>query len=116
MKVGEHREELVGRVRYLAGGVGALLALVATAYFFAQVVHGARYRELAENNRLRRLTVEAPRGIIEDRHGRVLVENLPSLQPGARSQRAAPTSVRACASRRRCSRVPVAELAGVLAR
>ncbi|KAB2957128.1 MAG: penicillin-binding protein 2, partial [Thermoanaerobaculia bacterium] len=78
MKIGEHREALQQRVRVLSRlGAGALGALAA-AFFFVQVVEGARYRELAENNRLRRLPVEAPRGAILDRSGRVLVENLPS--------------------------------------
>ena len=43
-----------------------------------QVVKGSHYRDLAENNRLRRMAVKAPRGTILDRNGRVLVENLPS--------------------------------------
>jgi penicillin-binding protein 2 len=78
VRIGEHREELAGRVRVLARVGGGLLAAIAAAYFFHQVVRGAAYLELAENNRLRRLNIEAPRGTIYDRHGRVLVENLPS--------------------------------------
>ena len=78
MKIGEHKEALQQRVRVLARVGWAALAGLAGAFFFVQVVEGARYRELAENNRLRRLPVEAPRGTIVDRHGRVLVENIPS--------------------------------------
>ena len=78
MRIGEHREVLVARAQWLARATVGLLALVGFVYFFVQVLNGARYRELAENNRLRRLKLEAPRGVIEDRHGRILVENLPA--------------------------------------
>ena len=42
---------------------------------------GARphYRELAENNRSRLVTLAAPRGALLDRKGRLLVENRPSF-------------------------------------
>ena len=79
MKIGEHKEALQGRVRVLARIAEVALVALAGAFFFVQVVQGGRYRELAENNRLRRLSVEAPRGAIVDVHGRVLVENLPSF-------------------------------------
>jgi penicillin-binding protein 2 len=78
MRIGEHRETLVKRMRVLFGLGGGLLALVAVTYFYLQVVHGDEFLEMAENNRLRRLSLEAPRGTITDRNGRVLVENLPS--------------------------------------
>ncbi len=78
MKIGEHRDALQLRVRILSRiGASALVAL-ACAFWFVQVVQGSHYRTLAENNRLRRLPVEAPRGTIVDRNGRVLVENLPA--------------------------------------
>ena len=44
-----------------------------------QVVNGARYRTLAEQNRLLRLPVEAERGMIVDRNGKVLARNLPGF-------------------------------------
>ena len=78
MKIGEHREALVARVRVVSGVVGVLLAAICGAFWFVQVVKGSHYRELAENNRLRRMAVKAPRGTILDRNGRVLVENLPT--------------------------------------
>ncbi len=45
-----------------------------------QLVHGSDWRNLAENNRLRRLPMPGPRGWIYDRRGRVLAENLPSWE------------------------------------
>ncbi len=78
MRVEEHKEALIGRVRVLSGVVGVCLAMIAGAFWFVQVVRGSYYRDLAENNRLRKVAIKAPRGSIYDRNGRVLVENLPS--------------------------------------
>ncbi len=73
----EHREPLVQRVRALAWAVAILLVAVGGGFWSVQVVSGDRYRALADNNRLRRLPLEAPRGLIYDRHGVPLVENVP---------------------------------------
>ena len=69
---------LVQRTWQLAALLGAVFAVVVVGYWYTQIVRGAYYRELAENNRLRELKVEAPRGVILDREGRPLVENVPS--------------------------------------
>jgi penicillin-binding protein 2 len=58
--------------------LAAVLVLIATAYWKVQVVDGDYYRGLAENNRLRRVPIKAPRGLIYDREGRLLVDNVPS--------------------------------------
>ena len=42
-----------------------------------QVLSGARYLDAAQNNQLRTIRVEAPRGPILDREGRVIVGNVP---------------------------------------
>lgn len=76
--VREHRDDLVQRVRVMGAVVTALLVAIATGFWFVQLVQGDYYRELAENNRLRKLPVKAPRGLIFDRKGRLLVENIPS--------------------------------------
>ena len=47
--------------------------------WFLQVVHGSYYRDKSENNRTRSIRVEAPRGIIYDRHGKVIVRNRPAF-------------------------------------
>lgn len=43
-----------------------------------QLVEGRHWRQMAENNRLRRLPVAAVRGRIYDRRGQVLADNLPT--------------------------------------
>lgn len=76
--VREHREDLVQRVRVMTRLVTGVLVLIGAGFWFVQIVQGAYYRELAENNRLRKLPIQAPRGLVYDRHGRLLVENIPS--------------------------------------
>jgi len=76
--VREHRDDLVNRVRVLSAVVTGLLVAIAAGFWFVQLVRGDYYRELAENNRLRKLPIKAPRGLIFDRNGRLLVENVPS--------------------------------------
>ncbi len=43
-----------------------------------QLIEGAHWRRMAENNRLRRLPLAAVRGRIYDRRGQVLADNLPT--------------------------------------
>ncbi|MEX1111931.1 MAG: penicillin-binding protein 2 [Candidatus Andersenbacteria bacterium] len=54
-----------------------VIALVSRS-FFLQVVEGSRFRETAEHNRVDVSLVPAARGIIYDRHGTALVENISS--------------------------------------
>jgi penicillin-binding protein 2 len=74
----ERRETMSTRVRVLSVIVGVLLAGVLADYWVVQGIHGPDYRELADNNRLRRFPVRAPRGVVFDRDGRPLAENVPS--------------------------------------
>jgi penicillin-binding protein 2 len=76
--VREHRDDLVFRLKLMSRLVTGLLVLIAAGFWFVQLVQGDHYRELAENNRLRKLPIQAPRGLIYDRKGRLLVENIPS--------------------------------------
>jgi penicillin-binding protein 2 len=63
-------------------GVLAALALIVFAVLFLrlwalQVLSGDRYLVAAQNNQLRTIRVEAPRGSIVDRNGKVIVSNVP---------------------------------------
>lgn len=46
--------------------------------FFLQVVKGEKYRRFARENYLKQIVVKSPRGIIYDRNGRILTDNIPS--------------------------------------
>ncbi len=71
--------QFTGRVAVL----GAVALLAFTAIFFRlwylQVLSGDSYLAEAENNRVREVTVAAPRGEIRDRNGKVLVGNREAL-------------------------------------
>lgn len=68
------------RLRWLCGVLGVALAVVIGAYWYHQVIRAEHYERLAENNRLRVLRLDAPRGLIYDRSGRILVENTPTFR------------------------------------
>lgn len=59
----------------------SFLVLVALAgrVFVLNTVQGEKYRGMSERNSLRMLTVPAPRGIIYDRTGQALVQNIPTF-------------------------------------
>lgn len=67
------------RERDLTLAVAAIFALVLLRLFYLQVVQGARYRELSEENRIRVEVLTAPRGEIRDRKGRLLADSVPSF-------------------------------------
>ena len=51
-----------------------------SSFWYFQVVQHAKFEELAENNHQRTLALRAPRGVMFDRNGRVLVENRQLVQ------------------------------------
>ena len=50
-------------------------AALAISFWFLQIIQHTRFEEMAENNHQRTLALRAPRGVIFDRNGKVLVEN-----------------------------------------
>ena len=67
-----HRRAL-GALAIGAAVLGSLLV----QFFRVQVLQSSDYMLRSESNRLRPLPVEAPRGTIFDRNGRVAVDNVP---------------------------------------
>ncbi|MBP1621481.1 MAG: penicillin-binding protein 2, partial [Acidobacteria bacterium] len=53
----------------------AVFVLLLGRLWLLQVVQGARWRTLSENNRLRRIPLEAPRGVVTDVHGDIVLGN-----------------------------------------
>ncbi|HOP26317.1 MAG TPA: penicillin-binding protein 2 [Candidatus Sabulitectum sp.] len=56
-----------------------LFAILAGRLFHLQIVSGDYYRELSSRNHIRSVITPAPRGIITDRNGVVLADNVPSF-------------------------------------
>ena len=59
--------------------VAVVIGILVVRLWQVQVLQGAYYLRLSEENRVRDYTVTAPRGIIYDRKGRPLVTNRPSF-------------------------------------
>ena len=71
----EERRTSEGRLlglRVLFTGTFAALVVV---FWLLQVLQNAKYEGLADANYLRTIPLRAPRGVLFDRHGKVLVEN-----------------------------------------
>ncbi len=73
------REELKSRFAALGITVLVLLAALLVRLWTMQVLSGESFAAQAENNRVRELSVSAPRGSIYDRDGRPLVTNRAAL-------------------------------------
>ncbi len=71
--------ESMRRLRVLALLVVAVIGLLVLRLAWMQLLQGAQYKQIAEDNRLRRHYAQAPRGTIYDRNGAVLVSNRPSF-------------------------------------
>ncbi|HZI65985.1 MAG TPA: penicillin-binding protein 2 [Thermoanaerobaculia bacterium] len=78
LRVRENRRELTSRIDVARIVVGAVFAVLASAYWYVQIVRGDHYFGLSENNRIRSVKLTAPRGYVLDRDGSVLVENEPA--------------------------------------
>jgi penicillin-binding protein 2 len=61
------------------GIVILVLLIFALQMWRLQIVEGERYQVLADRNRFRLVPIEAARGVIYDRNGRILVRNIPSF-------------------------------------
>jgi len=71
----DDRRSLGTRLTALQYIVAVAFAALAVGFWIFQVAQHERFAEMAENNHLRRLPLPAPRGVLLDRDGRVLVEN-----------------------------------------
>jgi penicillin-binding protein 2 len=75
MALTEDRRRIGVRLVVLQVSVVVTFAALAISFWFLQIIQHARYQEMAENNHQRTLALRAPRGVLFDRNGKVLVEN-----------------------------------------
>ena len=80
MKIYEDLRATQHRLDGLQNGLLVLVALLLLQFWLLQGVNSKRYRELAENNRIRTLSIAAPRGTLTDRNGHILAENKPAFR------------------------------------
>jgi penicillin-binding protein 2 len=76
----DRKEKLSATKLHVMQYVVALVLVVLGCWLWRLQILGAdNYRVLAEQNRIRKVPVLAPRGKIFDRYGRILVDNYPSV-------------------------------------
>ncbi len=71
----DDRRSLTVRLSSLQIIVAAVFATLAVAFWVFQVAQHEKFRQMAEENHMRKLPLPAPRGVLFDRHGKILVEN-----------------------------------------
>lgn len=76
MAIFQDNRELLRRLTWLRVLFIAVFVLLAVKLWFLAVLQFEYYRSLAERNRVRTFPELAPRGLIYDRDGRVLVDNV----------------------------------------
>jgi len=77
MKFVDDSQNLRLRLRLIQALVLVLLSLLGVRLYLLQIINGTHYAEIAVNQRVRRLPIPAPRGVIFDRNGNVLADSRP---------------------------------------
>ncbi len=72
-------KDLYDRITWGVLAILALIGMLVLRAWYLQIVEGDSYRSLAETNRVRVVSVLPQRGLIFDRHGRLLVNNTPGF-------------------------------------
>src|SRR3989442_2747105 len=75
MAIHEDRRKITVRLAVLQYVITVVFSVLAVSFWVLQVAQHAKYEEMAENNHQRTLALRAPRGLVFDRNGHVLVEN-----------------------------------------
>ncbi len=68
------------RYKILYGVVLSAAFLLFMRLWYLQIISGSELREFSEDNLLKEVRIPAPRGIVFDRDGEILVENLPGFE------------------------------------
>src|SRR5437868_12921390 len=71
----EERRRILTRLTILQYVLTVIFSLLAVSFWVLQVVQHAKFEEMAENNHQRTLALRAPRGLVLDRNGKILVDN-----------------------------------------
>src|SRR5688572_26089849 len=75
----EDRRSVTIRLVVLQVGCAVVFTMLAFSFWYLQVVQNEKFEQLAENNHQRTIALRAPRGVMFDRNGQVLVENRSSF-------------------------------------
>jgi penicillin-binding protein 2 len=78
MKIYDHTQNLGIRVGTIQIIGFILLSILGARLYYLQIVKGDYYADKAENQRIRKIPIPAPRGAIFDRNGKILVDSRPT--------------------------------------
>jgi penicillin-binding protein 2 len=73
-------EDFKGRHKYFLGFLAIAFVILFVRLWSLQVIRGAEYRRMSENNRVRIRETPADRGMLLDRKGRILAHNRPCFE------------------------------------
>lgn len=76
----DEAKEFHSRYRVLGVFIVITFVVFIMRLVWLQVIQGNELRQFSENNRIKQNKIMAPRGLILDREGRTLVENLPGFE------------------------------------
>lgn len=76
----DEAKEFQPRYKLFYVAIAFALVLFSTRLWYLQIISGDQLREFSEKNRVKQNKITAPRGLMLDRNGKVLVENLPGFE------------------------------------
>ena len=91
----EQLQSFQDRFRYLYFILGVAVAVLVVRLWYLQILKGAEFKQYAEENRLKKIKIDAPRGMVFDRNRQILLDNHPTFNVTITPQyfRAAPREV-----------------------
>src|SRR3954463_3506318 len=75
----EQIREFQDRFKYLYAIMFLGIGLLVSRLVFLQILKGDQMRQYSEENRIKRIKVAAPRGMIFDRNRKLLIDNRPAF-------------------------------------
>jgi penicillin-binding protein 2 len=75
----EQLQQLQDRFRYVYIVLGLMATILFLRVWYLQIIKGPEFKQFAEENRLKRIKIEAPRGMIFDRDRDILLDNHPTF-------------------------------------
>ncbi len=75
----EQLQSFQDRFRYLYGVLIVVAAVLFLRLWYLQILKGEEFKRFAEENRLKKIKIEAPRGMVFDRNRQILLDNHPTF-------------------------------------
>ena len=76
----DEAKEYIPRYKLLYSFIAVTFIIFSARLWYLQIITGNELREFSEKNRIKQNKITAPRGLMLDRNGKVLVENLPGFE------------------------------------